>query len=93
MSSKSFIKLALVIITIAVIMGNTSIFVTISFATVIKSTPGKSGSSFAQSCDASKCVTKENHGNGKPGSQSNAFVSCFDLLGINMCDTTPPKNN
>ncbi|MGN6347264.1 MAG: hypothetical protein ACTHKJ_03200 [Candidatus Nitrosocosmicus sp.] len=93
MAFKSFIRLALVIVTIAVIVGNTVSFVNSSFADVVKSIPGKSGTSFAQSCDMFKCITKKDNGDGKPGSPSSAIISCFDFLEINTCDTTPAKTN
>jgi hypothetical protein len=84
MNSKTFVVLALVTVTIAVGIGNTNLFVTNSFATEAKSFHGGFTNSFSQSCDAFKCVTKEVHG--KPGSSS-ASIACFDLLGINLCDT------
>jgi hypothetical protein len=93
MNSKSFVKLSLIIVATAVIIGNTNIFAKSSFAeTVIKSFHGGSANSFAQACDAFKCITKEDHG--KPGSSSSAIAaSCFDFLDINLCDTTPSSKN
>jgi hypothetical protein len=96
MNSKSFVKLSLIIVATAVIIGNTNIIVKSSFAEIVKSFHGGSANSFAQACDAFKCITKEDHGDGKPGSPSTAIASsCFDFLDINLCDTTPTssKNN
>lgn len=94
MNCKSFVKLSLIIVATAVIIGNTNIFAKSSFAeTVVKSFHGGSANSFAQACDAFKCITKEDHGDGKPGSSSSAIASCFDFLDINLCDTTPSSKN
>ena len=92
MNYKSFVKLSLIIVATAVIIGNTNIFAKSSFAETIKSFHGGSTNSFAQACDAFKCITKEDHG--KPGSPSSAIAaSCFDFLDINLCDTTPSSKS
>lgn len=92
MDSKSFITVALVMAITVLIIGNTNIFTSTSFAAGIES-HGQSGSSFAAACGLKGCITSHDNGGGHSGQDgSNVLLSCFNVLDLNTCTTTHPNS-
>jgi hypothetical protein len=90
MDSKSFFTIALVMAITVLIMGNTNIFTSTSFAAGIVD-HGQSG--FAAACDLKGCITSHDNSGGQSSQDGNGLsLSCFAVLGVHTCTTTHPNS-